>query len=136
LGAPQIADDPVAGGLWPDAGPVRKLAAEMTALALTDAGLREVAGTRRTGLIIAGSVPELGGGDRGALAGQLDVIAASAALLSDDGLDGLARAGNVREHAGQPDGTADARRGGSRPFRADPRRGGQLRRSGKPGPFG
>jgi len=31
--APQIADDPVTGGLWPDAGPVRKLAAEMTALA-------------------------------------------------------------------------------------------------------
>ena len=30
------------------------------------------------------------------------------------------RAGNVREHAGQPDGTADARRGGSRPFRAGP----------------
>jgi hypothetical protein len=46
------------------------------------------------------------------------------------------RAGNIREHAGQPDGTADARRGGSRPFRAGPRRDGQLRRSGKPGPFG
>ncbi len=30
-------------------------------------------------------------GDRGALAGQLDVIAASAAALTDDGLDGLAR---------------------------------------------
>ena len=58
--APQIADDPVTGGLWPDVGPVRKLAAEMTALALTDAGLREVAGTCRTGLIIASSVPELG----------------------------------------------------------------------------
>jgi hypothetical protein len=29
--APQIADYPVTGGLWPDAGPVRKLAAEMTA---------------------------------------------------------------------------------------------------------
>jgi enediyne polyketide synthase len=58
--APQIADDPVTGGLWPDVGPVRKLAAEMTALALTDAGLREVAGACRTGLIIASSVPELG----------------------------------------------------------------------------
>ena len=59
---PQIpADDPLAGGLWPqDLGPVRKLAAEMTALALTDAGLREVAGTCRTGLIIASSVPGLG----------------------------------------------------------------------------
>ena len=33
----------------------------------------------------------LRGGDRGALAGQLDVIAASAAALTDDGLDGLAR---------------------------------------------
>jgi 3-oxoacyl-(acyl-carrier-protein) synthase len=58
--APQIADDPVTGGLWPDVGPVRKLAAEMTALALTDAGLREMAGTCRTGLIIASSVPGLG----------------------------------------------------------------------------
>lgn len=58
--APRIADDPVTGGLWPDVGPVRKLAAEMTALALTDAGLREVAGACRTGLIIASSVPELG----------------------------------------------------------------------------
>jgi beta-ketoacyl synthase-like protein len=58
--APQIADDPVTGGLWPDAGPVRKLAAEMTAPALSDAGLREVAGTCRTGLIIASSVPGLG----------------------------------------------------------------------------
>jgi len=57
---PQIADDPVTGGLWPDVGPVRKLAAEMTALALTDAGLREVAGTCRTGLIIASGVPGLG----------------------------------------------------------------------------
>jgi hypothetical protein len=95
--APQIADDPVTGGLWPDTGPVRKLAAEMTALALTDAGLREVAGTCRTG---------------------------------------QRRTGNIGEHADQPDGTADARRGGSRPFRAGPRRGGQLRRSGKPGPFG
>ena len=58
--APQIADDPATGGLWSDAGPVRKLAAEMTALALADAGLRETAGTCRTGLIIASSVPELG----------------------------------------------------------------------------
>ena len=58
--APQIADDPATGGLWPEVGPVRKLAAEMTALALTDAGLREVAGTCRTGLIIASSVPGLG----------------------------------------------------------------------------
>lgn len=59
---PQIpADDPLSGDLSPqDLGPVRKLAAEMTALALTDAGLREVAGSCRTGLIIASSVPGLG----------------------------------------------------------------------------
>ena len=57
---PQIADDPVTGGLWPDVGPVRKLAAETAALALADAGLREVAGTCRTGLIIASGVPGLG----------------------------------------------------------------------------
>ena len=43
--APQIADDPVTGSLWPDVGPVRKLAAEMTALALADAGLREMSGS-------------------------------------------------------------------------------------------
>jgi hypothetical protein len=51
---PQIpADDFLTGALSPpDLGPVRKLAAEMTALALTDAGLRDVAGTCRTGLII------------------------------------------------------------------------------------
>src|SRR5580704_4666687 len=59
---PQIpADDFLTGALSPpDLGPVRKLAAEMTALALTDAGLRDVAGTCRTGLIIASSVPGLG----------------------------------------------------------------------------
>jgi len=33
----------------------------------------------------------LRGGDRGALAGRLDVIAASATARPDDGLDGLAR---------------------------------------------
>src|SRR6266568_6798279 len=59
---PQIpADDFLTGALSPpDLGPVRKLAAELTALALTDAGLRDVAGTCRTGLIIASSVPGLG----------------------------------------------------------------------------
>jgi hypothetical protein len=107
---------------------------------------RGAEGLQRSGGGVAGRARDGGGrvGARlraarrgpGALAGQLDVIAASAALLSDDGLDGLARAGNIREHPGQPDGTADARRGGSRPFRAGLRRGGQLRRSGKPGPFG
>jgi 3-oxoacyl-(acyl-carrier-protein) synthase len=44
----------------PDLGPVQKLAAEMTALALADAGLREAAGNSRTGMIIASSVPGLG----------------------------------------------------------------------------
>ena len=43
-----------------DPGPLLKLATEMAALALTDAGLREVAwGSSRTGLIIASSVPGL-----------------------------------------------------------------------------
>ena len=42
-----------------DLGPVQKLAAEMTALALTDAGLRNVAGTTRTGLIIASVTPSV-----------------------------------------------------------------------------
>src|SRR6266536_3444978 len=59
---PQMSsDDPLPGDFPPqDLGPVRKLAAEMTALALTDAGVREVAGTSRTGLVIAGSDPGLG----------------------------------------------------------------------------
>src|SRR5262245_2107614 len=39
---------------------VRKLATEMTALALTDAGLREAAGHSRTGVIIASTAPDLG----------------------------------------------------------------------------
>jgi enediyne polyketide synthase len=43
----------------PDPGPVQKLAAEMTALALTDAGLRLATGTTRTGLIIASVTPGL-----------------------------------------------------------------------------
>ncbi len=42
-----------------DPGPVLKLATEMAALALTDAGLREAAGSSRTGLIIASSMPGL-----------------------------------------------------------------------------
>ena len=48
------------GPVQPDLGPVQKLAAEMTALALTDAGLREAAGNSRTGMIIASTVPDLG----------------------------------------------------------------------------
>jgi hypothetical protein len=43
-----------------DLGPVQKLATEMTALALTDAGLREAAGHSRTGMIIASTAPGLG----------------------------------------------------------------------------
>ena len=42
-------------GTGEDLGPVQKLAAETAALALADAGLREAAGTSRTGLIIASS---------------------------------------------------------------------------------
>jgi enediyne polyketide synthase len=42
-----------------DLGPVQKLATEMTALALTDAGLREAAGSSRTGMIIASTTPGL-----------------------------------------------------------------------------
>ena len=44
----------------PDVEPVRKLAAEMTALALADAGLLEAARTSRTGLIIASTAAALG----------------------------------------------------------------------------
>jgi 3-oxoacyl-(acyl-carrier-protein) synthase len=240
--APQIADDPATGGLWPDiepdigpeVGPVRKLAAEMTALALTDAGLREVAGTCRTGLIIASSVPELGEQvreefgfpvcglfSRPAYVSSLHAVAAAAGALQTGELDlavaggaelgldpvwlalqdraGALGAGEMRVYAADPAGllpgegcgmvvlvrAADARaagvpvyaeiagwstspagseragpvllqayqragvdpadvqliegharRGGSRPFRAGPRWGGQLRWGGKPGPFG
>src|SRR6266702_2539899 len=44
----------------PELGPVQKLATEITALALTDAGLRDAAGTSRTGLFIASTAPGLG----------------------------------------------------------------------------
>src|SRR5579862_4142919 len=53
-----------------DIGPVRKLAAEMTALALAEAGLREAAGRSRTGLVIAGSAPGLSG----LVAGELGLV--------------------------------------------------------------
>jgi enediyne polyketide synthase len=49
--------DPELGPL--DLGPVQKLATEMTAVALTDAGLRDAAGTARTGLIIASVTPSV-----------------------------------------------------------------------------
>jgi enediyne polyketide synthase len=54
---PVLFGDP---GLGPqDLGPVQKLAAEMSALALTDAGLLDVAGSTRTGLLIASATPSL-----------------------------------------------------------------------------
>jgi enediyne polyketide synthase len=54
---PVLFGDP---GLGPhDLGPVQKLAAEMTALALTDAGLLDVAGSARIGLLIASVTPSL-----------------------------------------------------------------------------
>ena len=65
-----------------DAGPVRKLAAEMTALALSDAGLREAAGSSRTGLVIASSVPELSGLVAGELGFAAYVPYSQAASLS------------------------------------------------------
>jgi len=47
-------------GLGPqDLGPVQKLAAETTALALADAGLLNVAGSTRTGLIVASVTPSV-----------------------------------------------------------------------------
>jgi hypothetical protein len=54
-----------------DPSPVLKLATEMAALALTDAGLREAAGSSRTGLIIASSLPGLSG----LVSGQLGLAA-------------------------------------------------------------
>ena len=99
---PQIpADDPLFGDLTfgvQDIGPVQKLAAEMTALALTDAGLREAAGTSRTGLIIASTSPgvcdlvreEFGFAPRGpypsdTLASSLHAVTAAAhALMAGD----------------------------------------------------
>ena len=78
-----------------------RAAAEMTALALTDAGSREVAGT----WLPSGSTNQTGW--PGAALTQ-----ALAALFTAGALTDLT------------------------PFRAGPRRGGQLRRSGKPGPFG
>ena len=106
---PQIAaDDPLSGDFPPrDLGPVRKLAAEMTALALIDAGLHEVAGTSRTGLVIAGTVPglddllheELGFAARGsfppaARVSSLHAVAAAATALQAGQLD-LAVAGGA-----------------------------------------
>jgi 3-oxoacyl-(acyl-carrier-protein) synthase len=49
--------DPDGSGSGEDLGPVQKLAAETAALALADAGLREAAGTSRTGMIMASSAP-------------------------------------------------------------------------------
>lgn len=65
-----------------DAGPVRKLAAEMTALALADAGLREAAAGSRTGLVIASSAPGLSGLVAGELGFATDLSYPRAASLS------------------------------------------------------
>ena len=65
-----------------DAGPVRKLVAEMAAVALSDAGLREAAGRSRTGLFIASSVPGLSGLVAGELGFVADVPYPQAASLS------------------------------------------------------
>jgi enediyne polyketide synthase len=90
-----------------DPGPVLKLATEMTALALTDAGLREAAGNSRTGLIIASSVPGLsdlvsgqlglapsGPYPRAANTSSLHAVAAAAAALQARQID-LAIAGGA-----------------------------------------
>ena len=72
----------------------RRRAAEVAAGAEVRGTDAEVRGTGGLAVREGGGrsrVFVLRGGDRGALAGQLDVIAASAAALTDDGLDGLAR---------------------------------------------
>jgi enediyne polyketide synthase len=74
--APMSAEDPR------DTAPVRKLAAEMTALALSDAGLREAAGRSRTGLIVASSTPGLSDSVREELGFATDVPYPRAAYLS------------------------------------------------------
>ncbi len=74
--APVAPEDPQ------DVAPVRKLAAEMTALALSDAGLREAAGRSRTGLIIASSSPGLSDSVREELGIATDVAYPGAASLS------------------------------------------------------
>jgi len=78
--APDSLEDPGPGA--DDAGPVRKLAAEMTALALADAGLREAAGRSRTGLVIASSAPGLSGLVARELGFATDVPYPQAAWLS------------------------------------------------------
>ena len=91
----------------PDLEPVQKLAAEMTALALTDAGLLEAAGTSRTGLIIASTAaglgdlvreqfgfPAHGPYPRAAETSSLHAVAAAAAALQAGELD-LAVAGGA-----------------------------------------
>lgn len=93
------------GQLDPD--PVLKLATEMAALALADAGLRGAAGNSRTGLIIASSVPGLsdlvsgqlglpanGPYPRAANTSSLHAVAAAAAALQAHEID-LAIAGGA-----------------------------------------
>ena len=78
--APASLEDPAPGA--EDAGPLRKLGAEMTALALSDAGLRQAAGRSRTGLVIASSAPELSGLVAGELGFPAYVPYSQAASLS------------------------------------------------------
>ena len=113
---PAWSGDPEAGA--PDTGPVQKLAAETTALALTDAGFRDVAGMRRdatggygpwgrAGVFIASSVAGVGGLVREqfgfaadvpqpgpAATSSLHAVAAAAAALGAGDLD-LAVAGGA-----------------------------------------
>jgi enediyne polyketide synthase len=106
---PAWSGDPGAGA--PDTGPVQKLAAETTALALADAGFRDVAGRGgpwgRAGLFLASSVAGVGGFVREqfgfaadvpqpspAATSSLHAVAAAAAELGAGNLD-LAVAGGA-----------------------------------------
>jgi hypothetical protein len=74
-----------------------------------------------------------GGGGRALQTGELDLAVAGGAELGLDPVWLALQGGMVVLVRGRcPDGTADARRGGSRPFRAGPRRGGRRRPSGNP----
>jgi enediyne polyketide synthase len=78
--APVSSGDPGPGA--EDAEPVTKLAAETTALALSDAGLRDAASRTRTGLIIASSAPGVSGLVREELGFATDLAYPQAAALS------------------------------------------------------
>ncbi|HEY3650287.1 MAG TPA: acyltransferase domain-containing protein [Streptosporangiaceae bacterium] len=71
--------------VWGTGAPARETGGQVREAAAGVRGLTVREGGERARVFV------LRGGDREALAGQLDVIAASAAVLADDGLDGLAR---------------------------------------------